>query len=174
MLEILKGETVVATIRPGQSFRDEAEKRTIFNVQIDTVIPGHTVREYVAPEPEPEPITSDDVDAERDRRISDGFSFGGVRYQARAEDRENIAGAATAALAAIIAGAQEGDFRWHGGESDFVWIAEDNSLVAMDAHTVLAFGQAAMSHKQAHIFAARALKDMDPIPEDYIDDAYWP
>ncbi|MFC4624244.1 hypothetical protein ACFO1V_03210 [Daeguia caeni] len=130
--------------------------------------------EVVAYAPPPPPITPDDVDAERDRRIAGGFIFGGVFYQTRPEDLENIAGASTAALAAIMNGAAPGDYRWHGSDTDFVWIAADNSTHAMDAQTLFAFGQAAMAHKQAHIFAARALKDQDPIPADYTDDKYWP
>lgn len=114
------------------------------------------------------------VDRERDRRIASGFEFMSKRYQTRPEDRENIAGASTAALAAMMNGAQEGNYRWHGGDTDFVWIAEDNSLNTMDAQTMFAFGQAAMAHKQAHIFAARALKDAEEIPADYQGDAYWP
>jgi len=39
---------------------------------------------------------------------------------------------------------------------------------------MFAMGQAAMAHKQAHIWAARALKDMNPIPLDYTEDQYWP
>lgn len=128
------------------------------------------------PEPEPEPVlpTQADVDIERDRRIADGFVFDGKLYQSRPEDRENISGAALAALAAQIGGAEPGNYRWHGGDSDFVWIAADNSLAAMDAQTMFALGQAAMAHKQAHIFAARTIKDADPIPSDYIDNGYWP
>lgn len=125
------------------------------------------------PPPAPDP-TSEDVDAERDRRIAAGFVFGGVAYQSRPEDRENIAGASTAALTAIMTGAQAGDLRWHGGDTDFTWIAADNSLHTMDAQTMFAFGQAAMAHKQSHIFVARELKDVDPIPADYAADAYWP
>ncbi|WP_187967836.1 DUF4376 domain-containing protein [Aquibium microcysteis] len=119
--------------------------------------------------------TADDVDAERDRRIASDFTFGGVVYQSRPSDLKNIAGASTAALGAMMAGAQPGDLFWHGGTSEFTWIAADNSTTPMDAQTLFAFGQAAMAHKQAHIFAARALKDMDPIPSDYAtNEAYWP
>ncbi|WP_050743847.1 MULTISPECIES: DUF4376 domain-containing protein [unclassified Shinella] len=120
------------------------------------------------------PPTEEQVDAERDRRIAAGFSFGGVIYQSRPEDRENIMGASTAALGAMMQGAQAGDYRWHGGDSDFVWIAADNSIHPMDAQTVYAFGLAAMEHKTAHIFAARAIKDADPIPFDFTDNGYWP
>lgn len=119
-------------------------------------------------------ITPAMVDTERDRRIADGFVFQSKDYQSRPEDRENIAGAALAALAAHIGGALADDYRWHGGDSDFVWIAADNSLTPMDAQTMFALGQTAMAHKQAHIFAARALKDAEPIPTDYTDNAYWP
>ncbi|AJY47033.1 DUF4376 domain-containing protein [Martelella endophytica] len=114
------------------------------------------------------------IDAERDLRIAAGFVFSGVMYQSRAEDRENIAGAATAALGAIINGAAAGDYRWHGGASDFVWIAADNSTHKMDAATMYALGQAALAHKQAHLFAARALKDLLPIPADFAADRNWP
>lgn len=129
---------------------------------------------WVYVEPEMPAVSTADADAERDRRVAAGFMFGGIRFQSRPDDRENIAGAATAALGAMMAGAQPGDLRWHGGDTDFVWIAEDNSTMAMDAPTVFAFGQAAMAHKQSMIFAARAIKDMDPIPADYADDQYWP
>jgi hypothetical protein len=118
--------------------------------------------------------TQDAIDAERDRRIDAGVTFNGVRLQTRPADRENVAGATQLATLAVMAGAQTGNLRWHGGSSDFAWIAEDNSIVAMDAQTVIAFGQAVAAHKSAHIFAARSLKDSDPIPADYTADTYWP
>jgi len=113
------------------------------------------------------------ITVERDRRLVAGFDFAGHRFQSRAEDRENIAGASTAAFAAMVGGAVEGDFRWHGGETDFAWIAADNTLVPMDAQTTFALGRAAMAHKQCLIFAARALKDMETIPADFVVDQYW-
>lgn len=123
--------------------------------------------------PAPSP-TSSEVDAERDRRINGSMTFNGVVYQTRPQDRENVAGASIMALAAMMNGVEPGDLRWHSGESDFVWISEDNSLNPMDAQTFFAFGRAMAAHKSIHIFAARAIKDMDPIPADYTDDAYWP
>lgn len=153
--------------------RKQGEPLRVDDEDVDSLIaPYLAAREAVLNPPETEP-TPADVDAERNRRIDGGFEFAGVRYQTRPGDRENIAGASIAALGAIGAGAQPGDYRWHGGSSDFVWIAEDNSTHPMDAQTVFAFGQAAMQHKQGLIFAARALKDMDPIPADYADDQYW-
>jgi hypothetical protein len=122
----------------------------------------------------PEPVTSAQVDAERDRRIDAGMTFNSTRFQTRPQDRENVAGASIMALAAMVGGAQPGDLRWHGGASDFVWIGEANTLTAMDAQTFFAFGQAMAAHKSALIFAARALKDSTPIPADFASDAYWP
>jgi hypothetical protein len=84
-------------------------------------------------------------------------------------------GASTAALAAIVSGAQTGDYRWHGGDSDFQWIDAANVMHPMDAQTMFVFGKAAMTHKQAHIFAARAIKDMSPTPADFATNpTYWP
>ena len=120
------------------------------------------------------PISPDQVDAERDRRIDAGFTFNGKAYQTRQTDRENIAGAAQIAFMAIVGGAEAGNLRWADPDSDYVWIASDNSLVPMDAQTVVELGRAAAAEKQALIFAARTLKDMDPIPADYTDDKWWP
>lgn len=58
MLEILKGDQTVAIVHPGQRFHVPDEQLVVFNVQLDTEIPGHTIREYVPPVPEPvEPST---------------------------------------------------------------------------------------------------------------------
>lgn len=118
--------------------------------------------------------TALEVDKERDRRIDSGLQFQGVTFQSRATDRENIAGAAQLGFMAVVAGAQSGDLRWSNADADFTWIATDNTLVPMDAQTVVAFGKAAAERKQALIFAARQLKDMESIPADYTDDKWWP
>ena len=112
------------------------------------------------PVPHEPGVPASAVDTERDRRIDAGFEFEGVRYQSRATDRENIAGAVLIAMA---------DPAYTTG-----WIAADNSVVEMDAPTLLRFGRTAADHKQALIFAARQLKDMQPIPQDYTDDKWWP
>lgn len=130
---------------------------------------GNTIPAYQAPPP-----TAAAVNAERDRRIVAGLVFNGVLYQTRDQDRENIAGAGALAIAAIMNGAQAGDFRWHGGDTDFAWIAADNSLQVMDAPTLIAFGNAVANRKAALIHAARVIKDMDPIPADFAEDSYWP
>lgn len=113
------------------------------------------------------------IDIERDRRIAGGMTFNGVRYQTRIEDRENVAGAAIMALAAMMQNAQPGNLRWHGGDSDFVWIAEDNSVTPMDAQTVFAFGQTMAAHKSGLIFKGRYLKDNCAVGTDITDDTLW-
>jgi hypothetical protein len=123
---------------------------------------------------DPVVITGDQVNVERDRRAHYGFMFNGKRYQFDPDSRARISGAATLAKFAIVGGAQAGNLRWMNPSADFSWIAADNTMTTMDAQTCSAFGNAAAAHEQAHVFAARALKAMDPIPDDYTDDQYWP
>jgi hypothetical protein len=118
--------------------------------------------------------TADEVNAERDKRIATGFQFAGKSYAMDNESKARIIGAATLAGFAIAAGAQTGNYRWHGGSSDFVWIADDNSLTRMDAQTCFAFGQAAAAWETKLIFAARVIKQSSPVPGDYTNDTLWP
>lgn len=113
------------------------------------------------------PSTKDEVTAERDRRIDDGLTFNGGRFQVRSSDRENIMGAAQLAFMSKVTGQP----------FSLSWIAEDNSVVAMDADTVIDFATAAAQRKSALIFAARALKDRieaGEVIEDCADPTYWP
>jgi hypothetical protein len=127
----------------------------------------------------PGPPSRSDVDREATRRTQAGFVFGGKHYQLDDLAKLRITGAvALVHEALIIGGKQATDTKWHndGGEDDpeFAWIATDNSLTVMDAQTVLAFGRAAANWESRHVFAAKALKDMDPIPADFADDDNWP
>ena len=120
-------------------------------------IDGTVLREW--PDPPPEPANIDAVDSETERRIAAGFPFMGKVFQARDKDLVRMSGGALNATLAIMNGAQPGDVRWAGGDSDFGWIALDNSVLAMDAQTMVAFGQAAASFISRLTFAGRALKD---------------
>ena len=125
--------------------------------------------------PPPPPPTSDDVNAERDRRIRAGFVFGAHPYDYDDASQKRITGAATLAGFAAANGAQPGDLMWHGGADPFTWIAQDNAMVQMDAQTCFALGQTAAAHESAHVFAAKALKETEGgIPADYADDSRWP
>lgn len=114
------------------------------------------------------------VNAERNRRLQADFAFNGVMFQRDTVSLQRITGAATLAGFAAGAGAQPGDLRWANPNRDFVWIASDNTLVEMDAQTAFAFGAAAAQVETDIVFAAAALRAMDPIPDDVTDDAWWP
>lgn len=124
---------------------------------------------------DPHATESEQVNAERDRRLRT-FPFGGQRYNfvdGKGSD-VNVAGAGTLALAAIMAGAQPGDLRWASADYDFTWTTAGNAIVPMDAQTTLNFAKAAADWKALHIYAARSIKDLTPIPDDYADDGRWP
>lgn len=128
----------------------------------------------LTPTKPPVVVSRADVNFERDRRIHAGFVFNGKRFDFDPASKDRVTGAATLAKFAVLAGAQPGELRWVNPNADFSWIAQDNTLVSMDAQTCSAFGDAAAVHEQTHIFAARALKNMATIPTDYASDSYWP
>lgn len=114
------------------------------------------------------------VNIERDRRAGADVEFKSIKFQSRPIDRERIIEATQLALIALDSGAKPGDLRWLDPEQDFTWIAADNTLVPMDAPTVVAFAKAMAARTQALVLAGRRLKDMDAIPSDYTDDKWWP
>lgn len=135
----------------------------------DWVAQGNTITPWSPPPP-----TTAEVNAERDKRMSK-FTFAGKEYDLSEGNGSlaNVSGAGTLALAAIINGAQVGDLRWADPTADFGWIAEDNTITAMDAQTTWAFAQTAAEWRKKMIFKARALKDLEAIPADYKNNNYW-
>ena len=119
------------------------------------------------------PPTREDVNRERDRRVSAGIVFQGVEFESDAASRQALSEAATMALGAIAAGKQIGDTKWTAEGDEFFWIASDNTRVAMDAQTCLALATAMSEHKSNLVRCARKLKDADTTPYDYKDDRYW-
>lgn len=113
------------------------------------------------------------INQERDRRISAGFIWNGNKFQSDADSMSNISGAATSAIAFILSGGDVSSYRWSSSEFDFVWITADNNTVRMNAIDTINFGNAAKEHKAKMIFAARTLKNMESIPEDYEDNKWW-
>lgn len=126
------------------------------------------------PTSEPRTVTAEDVRAERDRRLALPFEFEGAIYDRDRVSVQRIAGAAQIAALAVASGAGPGDYHWHGGEAPFGWITVDDDVTPMDAATVVEFGKAAAARETALVFAARALRRMEPIPADYADDKWWP
>lgn len=112
--------------------------------------------------------------AERDRRLESDFEFNGKMFQRDSKSKARITGAATLAGFAIANGSQPGDFMWANPDRAFGWIASDNAVVLMDAQTCFNFGQTAASIETSIIFAAKLLREMDPIPQDWQDDKFWP
>lgn len=129
-----------------------------------------------APKPYIPPIQPWQIDQEKDRRTAMGFIYEGKAYLTETQSQMNdILGALADATAAItVDQAQPGDLRWADPRYDFAWSAADGSGVPMDAQTCLAFTRAAVRRKSLLVGAGLALKAMNPIPVDYMDDKYWP
>lgn len=122
---------------------------------------------------DPSAPSMDSVNDERDRRMS-VLPFGGHVYQFDSESQTNIAGVGVLALGALVSGADVGNLRWADPKEDFFFITAHNEAIPMDAQTTWAFAQSAARWKALHIYAARAIKDMIPIPADFSADSYWP
>ena len=115
-----------------------------------------------------------EVNAERDRRIAAGFAFAGHLFDFDADSAGNITDAGSSAGLYIAMGGDPQSLRWMDPDEDFVFLSAKNLPVPMSAQACLDFGRAALRHKKAHIFAARAIKDQDPIPEDFAESPIWP
>ncbi len=114
------------------------------------------------------------INAERDRRLPLDFEFQGVMFQRDEKSLKRISGMGTLALGAIqVEGAQPGDLYWYDPENPFGWIASDNSVMPMDAPTMWAFGKAAAAVESRLVFAAKTLREMDPIPDDFATHPVW-
>lgn len=142
-------------------------------MRIETVITNAKTGDVTIIEGPELPPDNSDVNRERDRRLAADFEFRGKLYQRDPTSLQRITGAATLAGFAIAAGSQPGNLRWANPESDFGWIASDNTITPMDAQTCFAFGQAAAAVETRLIFRAKELRGMDPIPDDYTDDSWW-
>ena len=121
----------------------------------------------------PVPPCDEDVDRERDRRTSI-LRFDEAEFECDAGSQQRITAAGLTAKLAVLGGAQAGDLRWMSPDVDFGWVATDNDVASMDAQHMAAFSDAATNWVVRHALAARALKDMNPVPSDYASDQYWP
>lgn len=115
----------------------------------------------------------EEIRVERNRRLVADFAFQGKMYQRDNVSLQRITGAATLAGFAVAAGSPVGNLRWANAERDFGWISSDNSVTLMDAQTAFEFGQVAASVETSIIFAAKAIREMEPIPENITDDVLW-
>ncbi len=124
------------------------------------------------------PVTTAQVDEERDVRLYGGVTFviDGVEHTFDSDlvSQQRVDSMAALARFAVSAGAQAGDYRWHGATTDFQWISADNSLVTMDAIEMVALGDRFVEWISGVVFSGRTIKNMDPIPTDYATDSRWP
>lgn len=113
------------------------------------------------------------VNTERDRRIAQGFVFDGKLFQVNIP---NISAAMSSATAATISGSADGDLKWYDPNADFGWIAMDNSILTMDARTMIMFGQTATAFNSSFYTAARTIKNRILAGETLVitDNALWP
>lgn len=115
------------------------------------------------------------INDERDVRINSGFMYNGNEFQTDDSSRENISGALSLSLAAIMVDPNgTAGLRWADPNVDFSWTSAANVEVKMTAVQCQAFCQSAMKYKSSLIKAARFLKDQDPMPSDYSSDVHWP
>lgn len=119
--------------------------------------------------PPPEPVTGDDVNIERDRRIVAGLfvaTTGGptVAVQGRDVDQMNLTNLGMMAEARINAG----------DATPFNFRDAQNNIRSLTPAQMREVWQQSVAHVEAIYAASWALKDNPPIPQSYADDAYWP
>lgn len=161
-------------LRQGESFeldgikypRNWLERAT----EDDLADRGITVEEEPEPEPEPEPPTVDDVIRERARRLALGFNYNfqdarGIHHIGTTpQDMIGWDEVTTIASALMALGQTDAQIKIETGTGPV-------TVTALDWQQILV---AAAQFRQPIWLASFALQKMDPIPEDYTDDKYWP
>lgn len=108
---------------------------------------------------------SDDVNAERRRRILAGKVINGVRVTGSDEDARNLTNLALAA-----------QVRLAGGDKTTITVYRDghDKDHGLTPDTLLALWQAASAYVSALYAASWKIKAMTPIPADFADNKHWP
>jgi len=154
--------TIIAVIDGREMTVPANDKNRHYRAVIDS---GIEIQPYSPPAP-----TSDDVNAERKRRIEGGVrvivqGVGPVKLQGRQQDMSNLQGLAFAAQMRIAS-----------GDTSYVEVFRDmdNNDHDMTPQQVVSMWAKGSAWVKQVYKASWALKDMDPIPADYKDDAHWP
>ncbi len=134
------------------------------------VSPGWTYADGEFSPPAPPAPTADQVNAERERRILTGKAVsvtgvGDVLLQGRPEDQVNMLGLKDTARDLKAAGVTAAVIPFRDGDNIVRMFTPDQMIEAVDK---------GKQHVSAVYQAAWALKELDPIPADYADYAYWP
>lgn len=139
-------------------------------VQSDEAGPGWCYADGVFSPPSPPPASGDQINVERDRRISAGTTvnvtgYGDIPLQGGERDQTNLLGLVTAAQVRLAGGDTATLTKFRDAEN------VDHMLTPMQVIEMWSKGAAWIS---ANYDASWALKAMDPIPADFADDSYWP
>jgi hypothetical protein len=114
------------------------------------------------------PITSEQINEERARRILSGVTVNigekNVAIQGRDEDKLNLTNLGLAAQSRIMAG-DDTEFQFRDG---------DNVTHILRPQEMFDTWQASIAFVEAVYQASWMLKEMESIPQDYTDDKYWP
>lgn len=113
------------------------------------------------------------ITEELNKRLKQPISFHEKEFQADQNSISRIDSVAAVALQALLSGVDQNSYRWYDTDKDFEWIASDNSRVRMTAGEFLEFSRAIAVRNSNLVLAARALKDLPELPDDYHDDSYW-
>jgi hypothetical protein len=158
------GDCRLATIQPADLV-PEGKRIASTAVELVAGVPA-----YVNVLEDVPPPSSEDINAERERRIASGATVtvtgaGDIPVQGRDVDVRNLQGLGLAALARVSAG-------------DTVTITTfrdaDNVDHELTPPQVLELVQKASAVAEAIIAASWAIKAMDPMPADVSDDGLWP
>ena len=104
------------------------------------------------------------IDNYRDTIVNNGATYKGKVFQIDSASRANIdAGSLLASLAIQNMTANKititDNLRWTNPNVDFGWIAEDNSILSLDAPSMIQFGQTMAGYYTELIFTARGIKN---------------
>ena len=137
----------------------------------------------------PPVITRSDVNAERDRRIEQGFNFtmtnkvnragGSYIMQAGLKSQTAVTSLVSRAKdAASIQGGSHGanDYRWLNPDEDFSYPSLDNTEIALDVDEMIELGRQLsvfVDHIMRRGRALKALEADDGIPANFTEDNYW-
>ena len=116
-------------------------------------------------DPPARPVTGEDVNAERGRRILTGKVIDGVHVTGSDEDARNLMSLALGAQMRLAAGDNATLTTFRDGEN------VDHQLTPAQ---LLSLWQQSAEYVSALYAASWALKELEPIPANYSDDSHWP
>jgi len=139
--------------------------------ELDMVLIEQTATECMVSEAQR--VKDAQIQQERNARV-ETMVWDGHVYQTDPVSLGRIETTGTKAHAHTTQNPGDVSLSWYPGVDPFYWISLDNVRVPMNAAQMAAFADAAASWATLHVRAARDLKDMPELPEDWQDDRWWP